>query len=521
MRARVVIAALLLVLQVVLLQQHKTLPWLALLGLAYLLATGMVLRWGHPKPAESAWSPRWGLTLWLDLAVFSVLHLYQPEGVNYTPLFALPVLLAAMLGPLLLALGSAAAATLVFLWDAWSTASVLEALATARYIQAALSGTGMFAVALLANQLAVRLAREQAQAMHNQAMARTEADISNLIVSGLKEGVLVFSAQGTLWHANPAACTILGMVPQEHSPPTQLLPQAPGWPVLTAWVYRCQQAARHASGELSLPTPTGQTRKLLARATLLHPQAHERMVISPCVVFLEDLRDIETRVHNEKLAAMGRVSAAVAHEIRNPLAAIAQANALLEEDTTDPAHQRLIHMIGQNAKRLGRTVDDILDVVRHSSATNPATLALDSTTQHMLADWLQLHPQGVRLVFTPNAPQANVLFDPEHLRRVLVNLLENAHRHAPQAAGAIHIHTTTNASNAYLTVWSQGPELPPHVQQHLFEPFASTNSRSSGLGLYICRELCQRHGAELTYQPQSIGAQSGNAFVVSFTSQNI
>lgn len=521
MRARVLIAALLLLLQVVLLQQHKTQAWLALLCLGYLLATGMVLRWGQPKPAESAWSPRWGLTLWLDLALFSVLHLSQPGSVNYTPLFAIPVLLAAILGPLLLALGSAAAATLVFLWDAWSTASVFPELATPRYIQAALSGSGLFAVALLANQLALRLVREQAQALHSQALARTEADISNLIVGGLKEGVLVFSAQGTLWHANPAACTILGM--HGNTPPAQLLPQAPGWPALAAWVHHCQRTARNASGEISLPTPSGQTRKLLVRATLLHPQTHTRMVVSPCVVFLEDLRDIEARIRTEKLAAMGRISAAVAHEIRNPLAAIAQANALLDEDTTDPAQKRLTHMIGQNAKRLGRTVDDILSTVRHPATTTTEAgphLPLDDTTQQVLAHWQQLHPQGNRLLFRPGAAQTHVVFDPEHLQRVLVNLLDNAHRHAAQTPQAIHVSTTANATSAHLTVWSQGPELPEQVQQHLFEPFMSSNSRSSGLGLYLSQELCARYGAKLAYLRAEIDERGGNTFTVNFMHQH-
>ena len=85
---------------------------------------------------------------------------------------------------------------------------------------------------------------------------------------------------------------------------------------------------------------------------------------SLCVMFLQDLREMEARVRTEKLAAMGRMSAAVAHEIRNPLAAIAQANALLDEDLTDPAQKRLTLMVRQNAKRLARIVDEILNVAR-------------------------------------------------------------------------------------------------------------------------------------------------------------
>lgn len=513
MRARVLIACVQLLLQGFITFQTRHPSWLLGLSLAYVVATSAVLRWARPRQADSVWSPRWAMTLWMDLAVFALLHIFQQAAINYTPLFALPVLLAAILGPLLLALGSAATATLVLLFDAWNSTLQIPDQSTTRYLQAALAGSGLFLVALLANQLALRLIREQAQALRSQALARTESEISALIVGGLNEGVVVLNGSGKLWHANPAACTMLDAV--DETPAS--LQQAPGWPVLAAWVQSCQVLARNTDSELALPTRSGEPRKLRVRARLVLPLPHQRME-QACVVFLQDLREVEARIHTEKLAAMGRLSAAVAHEIRNPLAAISQANALLAEDALEPAHQRLVTMIGQNAKRLGRTVDDILNTVRNATSSEPTPpLPLDSTTKQVLADWLQLHPQGNRLVFTSDAPHAHVPFDPEHFQRVLVNLLDNANRHAAQAVRAIHVHTTANETSAQLTVWSQGPELPPQVQQHLFEPFASTHSRSSGLGLYICREMCQRHGANLAYRPQTLGTQTGNAFTLTFT----
>jgi two-component system sensor histidine kinase PilS (NtrC family) len=104
----------------------------------------------------------------------------------------------------------------------------------------------------------------------------------------------------------------------------------------------------------------------------------------------------------------------------------------------------------------------------------------------------------------------------EHLRRVLVNLLDNADRYASSNPGAIRVSTAKagNSQAPTLSVWSHGPELDPQVRQHLFEPFVSSHSRSSGLGLYICRELCERYGATLGYERQAVGTQVGNAFVV-------
>ena len=515
MRARVLIATVLLALQGLLVVQGASRTWLVWLCLLYVMATAAVLRWARPRSSDSVWSPRWALTLWMDLAVFAVLQYYQQGNINYTPLFALPVLLAAILGPLLLALGSAAAATLALLWDAWTTFLYNPDLGTTRFLQSAVTGAGLFLVAWLAHQLSIRLVREHAQAQRSQALARTQTDVNALIVTGLKEGVLVLDTAGVVWHANPAAQLMLGAA--EASGPPRDLTRTPGWPLLHGWVQSCFAFGQDEDTELVVPAPGGGTRKLRARARPTMGDTGARA----CVVFLEDLRDVETRVQTEKLAAMGRVSAAVAHEIRNPLAAIAQANDLLDEDTTNAMHKRLTTMIGQNVKRLGRTVDDILDVVRMPSPTDiahPPPAALDQTVSQIVNEWQQVRPQGARLALQLNAAQAAIRFDPEHLRRVLVNLLDNADRYASNERAAIWVrtHTTPVESTAMLEVWSDSPELSAQVKEHLFEPFASSHSRSSGLGLYICRELCGRYSATLDYRRSLSSGMPGNAFVVAF-----
>jgi two-component system sensor histidine kinase PilS (NtrC family) len=136
--------------------------------------------------------------------------------------------------------------------------------------------------------------------------------------------------------------------------------------------------------------------------------------------------------------------------------------------------------------------------------------------QRICADWAQQNSAGHRLRVHAGTGQTAILFEAEHLRRLMVNLLDNALRYASAATDAIQVSTEASSGQVRLLVWSDGQPLEKTVQAHLFEPFFSSESRSSGLGLYICRELCERHGALVGYQRTARKTVEGNEFFVIF-----
>lgn len=444
-------------------------------------------------------SVQWWSAIGLDLVLFGVLQALDATGVNYGALFVMPVLMAAVLSPRLLALAAAAMATLALLGAAgWSVLSGADV--GLKTTQAGLVGGGLFAVSLLAGELSARLAREERAARGSLALARQQELLNRLVIDEMQEGVLVVDRRGRVRAMNPASRELLGAASGELS--WQLRGRADWQPLVQALEQAYASGAGGAGTELdvALPLDSGALRSLRLRLRFTRQREGSEEL---CVLFLEDNRELLARSRQEKLAAMGRVSAGIAHEIRNPLAAIAQANALLAEDVGGGRAEQLTRMVASNVQRLKRLVDDVTEL---APGVQPDTLPVDvsALVQETVEDWVTVNgvepgPQS-RLLLQVAAPGLTGLFDPEHLRRVLVNLMDNAHRHAAPQAGAIRVALGRVDDALELVVSSAGPPVPPEIERHLFEPFFSTRSRGSGLGLYICRELCERHGAHIEYR---------------------
>jgi two-component system sensor histidine kinase PilS (NtrC family) len=465
---------------------------------------------------------QWLATIGFDVLVFAALHLFDPAAnLNFGALLVLPVLMSGVLTTRLAALGTAAVVALVLLSGVLRAAPVL-AESGLMFAQAGLAGIGVFMIALLAGEFSGRLVREEMAARGSLEIARQQAQLNRLVIDEMTDGVLVVDRRARVRAANPAARALLA--PRGMTDPAPFpLHSDDAWSPLQAAVERAfdDGAWPDTAREVRLMFDDGRSRTLQVRARFTRRRAPDADGLPPeefCVVFLDDLRNVQLRQRQEKLAAMGRVSAGIAHEIRNPLAAIAQANALLLEDVLSNEQQQLARMVADNVDRLKRIVDDVMEAAP-GAPTETRTLDASSAVQSVCTDWartmqLELGADSRLHVDLPAAPLA-VSFDPEHLRRVLVNLLDNAGRYASDTPGAIHVRLLErDEQTALLAVASDGAAIAADVERHLFEPFFSTRSRGTGLGLYICRELCVRHGANIEFRPLSGTERHRNEFRV-------
>ena len=524
MTARVTIGLVLLGLQSTLqvLGQSRD-KWLIVACAVYLAATMATRLLGKPRRLGRTFDSLWVSTVGVDIAAFALLQFVQGHtGINYTPLLALPVLLASVLGSLLPAMGTAAGVALLLLGQALSMSLEQSADAAQLFAQAALTGVGYFLIAFLATRLAALLASEERRSRRSQLAVQVQRQVNALVIESLNDGVLVVDLAGMVWAANPAACRLLGRAPMASQTPFDLSSVAVWRDLgrLTALSFTADRPQR-ASLVFKHAGAGAQPVEVRTRMTATGDGGGRL-----CVMFLQDRREMEARMRTEKLASMGRMSTAVAHEIRNPLAAIVQANALLEEDVEEPRLKRLTQMVQQNARRLEKIVDEVLDISRVQGGrdeSGQAPLRLNDAVARICGDWSR-HTASEDLLKTDlSSADPEVAFDAEHLRRVLVNLLDNARRYASGQAQAIQVWTRVGAGgNAVLGIWSDGQPMEQSVERHLFEPFFSSESRSTGLGLYICRELCERHGATIVFErgqrPMAGALADGNEFRVTLES---
>lgn len=522
MTARVTLGLVLLLLQGALwgLGQSSN-PLLIFICGGYFAAALAARFFAAPQPLGRNFDLQWAFTIGVDVLVFSSLQFLQGGGINYTPLLLLPVLFASVLGSLFLAMGTAAGVSLALLGNSSWLMLHGQGDSPAHFAQSALTGAGCFVIAFLANQLSTRLAQEENRSRLSQLAVQVQREVNELVIESLTDGVLVVDAKGNVRAANPSARLLLGSQRPQGGASFSLNAE-PAWAALAEAANQSFTRIDMRSRDVTVHHAGQGMRRLRVRTRLTGGKGSSHQGL--CVMFLQDQREMEARMRTEKLASMGRMSAAVAHEIRNPLAAIAQANALLDEDIQDPKQKQLTLMVAQNANRLGKIVDEVLNISRVQARDDAApapSLSLNDWADRICHDWsVQTGSTGLMQV-SLLAQDIQVSFEPEHLRRVLINLLDNALRYASGERNAIQVWAQLGpGGQGLLEVWSDGPPLEQSVERHLFEPFFSSESRSSGLGLYICRELCEGHGATIVYQRAS-GSDlrretQGNRFSITF-----
>jgi two-component system sensor histidine kinase PilS (NtrC family) len=235
------------------------------------------------------------------------------------------------------------------------------------------------------------------------------------------------------------------------------------------------------------------------------------------LVFLEDTSVVAERVQQSKLASLGRLSASIAHEIRNPVGAMSHAGQLLKESPVlGPEDRHLTDIIEKNAVRVSQIIESILQLSRRDT-TRQERIELNGWLANFVQEFVatvQVDPAAFRL--QAEAGTLDVQFDPTHLHQVAWNLCDNALKHSSGGGSeAVVLRTGRIASTGrpFLEVADRGVGIDPANAERIFEPFFTDKVGGTGLGLFISRELCQTNGALLAYEARGGG---GSVFRIIF-----
>jgi two-component system sensor histidine kinase PilS (NtrC family) len=425
----------------------------------------------------------------VDIAVIALLYLGaggMRSGLSI--LFLFPIAGAAILAPLLLALFTTSLVTLFLLLESTWQIFALSDAGTA--MQAGLYGAAYFSATILVNRLAQRLIRQEELAVRRGADLAIQETISRMVIADMDDGILVVDANGRIQMTNPAAQRMLDIGLEDEHP---LLDQVEGLEAIS----QAFAEWRREPAQMRMAHVTVKPRHLKLRFTRV---ATPDGLAERCVVFMEDVTAIENKAQELKLASMGRLTASIAHEVRNPLSAIGHATSLLAEDLEDKSHVRLLRIVSDNVTRVNRMVEDILKLSRKVQP-NGDPLQLDDFLTELKTEFQETHQLDPQVIWIGDTGASPVRFDPLHLREVVVNLLNNAVRYASLTPGSIRMYTVDDGTDRMeLHVQDDGPGITPEVRAHLFEPFYTTSSKGTGLGLYLARELCLNNDATLDYE---------------------
>lgn len=366
----------------------------------------------------------------------------------------------------------------------------------------------VFIITAVVQVLRDRMVATEALAEQRGVDLQNLVELNDYIIQHLRESIVVVDSDNRIRLLNESAAKLLGSA--EDSRGTELKTLAPQLATrLARW-----RAGVDLGSDTTLVLDSDQS------ATTLHPQfarlGNERD--EGVVIFLEDSSLILDRVQQTKLAALGRLSASIAHEIRNPLGALSHAGQLLEEsENLGPDDRRLTDIIKVNSQRVSHIVDSVLTLSRRDR-TKPEQIQLRLWAQDFTEEFCKTQElyEGA-LVVRDDSIDIDIEMDRTHLHQVLWNLCENAVKYASATAGAIAVEIQCgimdNSNRAYIDVIDSGPGIDAELVDQIFEPFYTAQPGGTGLGLYISRELCERNGANLRYYPRHSG---GSVFRIIF-----
>jgi two-component system sensor histidine kinase PilS (NtrC family) len=420
-------------------------------------------------------------------------------------LFLVPVGALAFLLPPRSALFLAAVAAIAILADTiWQQLGGTTDINS--YATAGLLGAVLFVTAGGASFAAGRMRESEALVRQRDVDLANLAELSQYIVQHLRESILVVDAADKIRLINESAAEILG---DNHAVPGALVGEVSPRLLysLSTWRQR----------EIDENSPSSFVAADGARVIQPHfaPLGAEP---GPTLIFLEDTSLLAERVQQSKLAALGRLSASIAHEIRNPVGAMSHAGQLLSESPQiGPDERRLTDIIQSNSERVSTIINNVLQL----SKREPTKL-----TRLLLGDWLEdfleefcatMQVRESQIGVHEDEDDLEVRIDPSHLHQVVWNLCDNAMKYGEAFEGIsfdIKLGRLNPSSRPYLEVTNRGPNIEPKSVDRIFEPFFTGRKGGTGLGLFIARELCQLNRSILLYEVRSGG---GSTFRIVFS----
>jgi two-component system sensor histidine kinase PilS (NtrC family) len=358
--------------------------------------------------------------------------------------------------------------------------------------QAALVGTAFFATVAIFYWLA-RTTRESQELAERQGVDIANlAQINELIIQRMRTGILVLDGKAHVQRFNESGWYLLGTPPSGESDLRKLAPE-----LYDRWRYWIT-TSRHNNVPIQIAQGVP---AVVPRFTRLGGDDD-----AATLCFLEDESMVYRRAEELTLSSLGRLSASIAHEVRNPLAAISHSAQLLaESDAMPEADRRLIEIIMNHCTRVNGIVENVLQLSRRERS-RPECVVLGPWAQGFVNDFKQAHPLGQdSLKLNIENKDARALVDPSQLTQAVWNLVRNAIRYGRKpdqpAEVSLRIRQPNSAQGALIDIVDRGPGIPPALQRQLFEPFFTTHADGTGLGLYITKQLLGANQASVDYVP--------------------
>jgi len=378
------------------------------------------------------------------------------------------------------------------------------------YPAAGLLSAIIFAMTLGVRPLARRIQMSEALARQRGVDLQNLSELNEYIVQHLRESIVVIDAENRIRLSNGSAARLLG-APGGISGQSLASASAPLAEYIARW-----RGDSELSSHSEITVETGGNRTRITAH--LAPLGKNDVRDGPALVFLEDASLMNARVQQSKLASLGRLSASIAHEIRNPVGAMSHAAQLLAESAglTDD-DKRLTEIIQTHSGRVSHIIDNVLQLSRRESS-HPERLALKPWLVDFAQEFtrtLELQEGELSVVDVPDG--IDVRMDPSHLRQVLWNVCDNAVKYASETGGILvelHGGPRDGPGRPYLEIRDHGLGVDPASAEKIFEPFFTERSGGTGLGLYISRELCELNRATLLYLDRPGG---GSIFRIVFS----